>query len=450
MSIALSTAVLDLIQQDILRKDVEVALRPKQMFRTLVSKREKWNARNGQQEYITRNGLLNINTKPRVAGVDPVPQAKNGIEQFGITCNPYNDSTTTNLPNDYIEIQSEFLKDARALMIQAGVTLSHIVRNKIYNTYLGGNTVVDVTSSGTSVHVVNLAGFYQTLSAAQPRLANVSNTNPIGCTIGGVAASIVSVLADDLTQPDGPGVLTLASALAVTAGNAVVATKAPLVYRVGGASSSDGIVTGNKITYADIVSVVASLRSSNVEPMPDGTFHVHLDPQSEAQLLGDSALRQILTSLPHSPEWQHAAIGVAAGVTFFRNNETPNQYNTTADDYIAAKMVNNSGVPIRRPVVYGQGAIIEKYVPLDAMYAMAMGNAPMGVASISDFNISQDQTTADLVMDGIKYIVRAPQDKLQENLDQTWSFKGDWACPCDSLTGTPALYKRAVVIEHAA
>jgi hypothetical protein len=46
-------------------------------------------------------------------------------------------------------------------------------------------------------------------------------------------------------------------------------------------------------------------------------------------------------------------------------------------------------------------------------------------------------------------IVRPPQDRLQQNLSTSWSWVGDYGVPSDSTTGDAALYKRAVVLEHA-
>ena len=46
-------------------------------------------------------------------------------------------------------------------------------------------------------------------------------------------------------------------------------------------------------------------------------------------------------------------------------------------------------------------------------------------------------------------IVRPPQDRLQQTLSTSWSWVGDYGVPSDSTTGDAALYKRAVVLEHA-
>lgn len=450
MSIALDTAILDLIQNNLLRKDVMTALRPVQMFRALCPVRETWNARVGTDEIITRRGLLGINTKPRKPGVDPSPQAKHGLEQWRVTCDPYNDTTDTNLPTSYTEIQNEVLADARAMMIQAGTTLDHIVRNKMYNTYLGGNTKALSSSAGTAVSVETINGFKETL-AADGRMAPVSPANLMEVSIGGVKRFVSAAAPTDPTQPDGAGVLTITVALAVNANDSVLATKRPLIYRVGGGSTYEALTTSNIVTFDDFRQVVVALRLNNVPVFPDGTYHAQIDPKTEAQLMKDAEFQRMLTGTPEMAEWRQFYIGVAGGITFFRNNNVPNAYNTTADDFIAATYVNTAGVEVHRPIVYGQGMIMEKHVPLDQMYkeAAAIPGYQAAAAVITEFNISQDQSTADLSLDGIKYIIRGPVDRLQENVAQTWSFKGGWACPVDSLTGTVSLYKRGMVVEHA-
>lgn len=449
MSIALDAAIINLIQQGILRKDVLTALRPQQLFRGLVSVREQWEARVGESQTFTRNGLLPVNTKKRTPGQDPAAQNKASLEQWTVTCDPYNDSLETVLPDSYLMIQNEVLRDARSLMIQAGTTLNHIVRNKLYNTYVGGNTQLTTTAASAATHPVkNLAGFRETIGADK-KLGPVSPANKIAVLVGSslTANNIVAVTPDDLTEPDGPGTVTFENAIAVTAGDVVLAVKRSIIHRVGGAASVDGITTAHKLTFADIRAEVARLRTRNVPTFAGGVYHMQLDPTSETQLFADPEFGKFFTGVPDSMEYREAALGQAAGVVFFRNNEVPNQYNVSDDDYVAAPMVNAGGVEIHRPILYGKGAMMEKYVPLDKVRAEAPNaNA---AATISDFNISQDQSVADLNMEGIKLIIRAPQDKLQEKIDQTWSFKGGWACPSDSVTGDPALYKRAAVFEHA-
>lgn len=448
MTIRLNSAIIDMIDDDTLRTDIAVALRPTQLFRALVTTRETWDARVGDTATFTRNGYLPVSTKKRTAGVDPTPQNKASFEQWSVTCYAYNDTIDTNLPNSYQTIQNEVMRDARTMMIQAGTTLAHLVRNKMYNTYLGGNTRISATATSVTQAVDALAGFHQTINSAG-RLADVSPANPIAATMGSTAVSITAVTPTDATQPDGPGTVTLSASTASTAGDKLIATKRPIVYRVGAGATANAIVTGNKVTFTDFRNVVALLRTNNIHTFPDGTYHCQIDPTTETQLFADTDFKQLLTGVPESSEWREFAIGKAAGITFFRNNEVPNSLNTSADDYVAGTFTSDSGVEIHRPIVYGPNTMMEKYVPLDQMYAEASAAVGAGDMVIGDFNVAQDQSVADLVMDGIKLLIRGPQDRLAENVSQTWSYKGDFVCPCDSLTGTAAIYKRAMIVEHA-
>ena len=448
MSIALPTAVQELIQQNLLRHDLFEALRPAQLFRALASTRESWDAAEGETAIFTRRGLLPIKTRPATPGVDPTPQATPSVEQWGVTVTPYNNTIDTNLANSFVEIQNNVLIDARALAVQAGQSINHLVRNKLYNSYMGGNTRVVTTVNSVSIPVAYLAGFGTVLNAhGRPQPASVATPQPI--TINGVAASVVGVTPNDPTQPLGAGTLTLLVAMAVTAGQAVLANNRAIIQRVGGATTSEGVAIGNTLTLATVRSGVALLRSLNVPGFDGGNYRMQLDPTSESELMSDTEFRQYFQGKPDTMEYKEFAVGHAMGVDFYRDNECPSALNTSADDFIAGDTAvqggANQGVVIHRPILYGKGSIMEKAVDLTKLLEAGFN----GAAKVGDFTMAPGNTSAEMDMDGIKYIIRGPQDRLQETMAQTWSFKGDWGVPTDSVTGTPALYKRAVVFEHA-
>lgn len=447
MSIALPNAVVELIQQDLLRTDMFEALRPAQLFRALAATRETWEANSGDHQIFTRRGLLPIKTKKRTPGVDPSPQATPSVEQWAVTCNPYNDTIDTNLGNSFVEIQNNVLIDAKALAVQAGQSINHIARNCLFNAYLGGNTRITATATSATQSVAYLAGFNEVLNA-NGRAVPVSPANPLTVTIGGTTRYVVGVTPADATEPNGPGTITLSASIAATAGDAVLAGNRSIIQRVGGGSTSEAIATGNKLTLSAIRSCVAVMRSLNV-PTFDGFYRMHLDPTSEDQLMADTEFRQYFQGVPDSMEYREFAIGRAMGVDFYRDNEVPGQYNTSADDFVACDTVvqagGNAGVTIHRPIIYGKGCIMEKYVDLSKLLEAGFS----GAAKVGDFTMAPGNTSAEMDMDGIKYILRAPQDRLQETMAQTWSYKGDFGVPSDSVTGTPAMFKRAMVIEHA-
>ena len=51
--------------------------------------------------------------------------------------------------------------------------------------------------------------------------------------------------------------------------------------------------------------------------------------------------------------------------------------------------------------------------------------------------------------DRISLILRAPLNRLQDQVSSTWSYTGAFPVPTDITAGGPQIVKRAVVIEHA-
>lgn len=447
MAIALATAIQELIQQDLLRREYETALRPAQLFRALSTRRERWDARLGQEEIFTRTGLLPINARARTAGVDPTPQSKPSIEQWRVIARPYNDTLDTHLPSSYVMIQNDFLRDAKALAVQAGQTVNHVLRNKVYAAYSGGNAYVtaDVATSSTTIHVNALQGLDTVLKNGRP--VSVSGSLPLSVTVAGTANTIVGVMPDDDAYPEGPGNVTLGTAITATAGDAVLAANRSRVQRIGGAATVRGLTPSDKLTLAAIRAGVAQLRGNFVPTFADGTYHMHLNSQSELELFADTEFQNLVRGQVNDPIIREALIARAMGVTFIRNEETPGSANTSANDYVPFDVVVPSGtyqnMPIHRPILLGDTAIMEKFLPQDAYLTNAGVQGKLG-----SFDVLNDGGVATLT-DGIRYIVRSPQNRLQDTVAQTWAFEGDWAIPTDSLSGTADLYKRAVVFEHA-
>ena len=54
-----------------------------------------------------------------------------------------------------------------------------------------------------------------------------------------------------------------------------------------------------------------------------------------------------------------------------------------------------------------------------------------------------------VMLDRIRFIMAAPLDALMQTIRQSWSWSGDFPTPSDALTGGPARFKRALVIESA-
>ncbi len=95
------------------------------------------------------------------------------------------------------------------------------------------------------------------------------------------------------------------------------------------------------------------------------------------------------------------------------------------------------GLYVRRPIVCGQGALIE------GDYA---GMAEEDV-------VPRDAVIS--VIDGVAMVTREPIDRLQQIIAQSWYWIGGFTAPTDVTTNpttiptaTNAAYKRAVMIEH--
>jgi hypothetical protein len=95
------------------------------------------------------------------------------------------------------------------------------------------------------------------------------------------------------------------------------------------------------------------------------------------------------------------------------------------------------GLMVRRPIVCGQGALIE------GDYA--------GLAA--DDVAPRDAVVQ--VVDGVAMVTREPIDRLQQIIAQSWYWIGGFCAPSDTTTNpstvptaTNAAFKRAVMVEH--
>lgn len=99
------------------------------------------------------------------------------------------------------------------------------------------------------------------------------------------------------------------------------------------------------------------------------------------------------------------------------------------------------GLDIKRALVIGGGAIYEKYIDESAFITEAGVQGKIGEFSIVNGGVQ-------IMTQRIRYILRAPQDRLQQIVGQAWSWSGDFGVPSDALVGNSARFKRCTVIEH--
>jgi hypothetical protein len=412
----LPASIQAIMQNGILDRVFQDALVPQFLFPGLADS-EPWQGNLGDTKTFTRKGLLTPQTTA-ITGSDATTGTY-GIEQWSVTMDQYGYGVDTNMLQSAMTLASKFLSDVQTLGVNAGQSLNQIARNKLYRAYAGGRTWCTTTAtSDTTLAVADVSGFTRVLVNGVP--TPVSGTNPLNITINGVANTVTAT-----SVSTGAGNLTLGTARADTAGDYVVASNAPVSVRTAARNTAYDITSADTATLAMFRSAVARLRSTNV-PDIGGYYTAHISPTTEAELFADADFKQALQGRVDSPVWQSLSIGRFAGIDWVRNNEVPT-------------VTSNSGVTVYRPLLLGAGALVA--APFQGMGDLLSGTGVEDVPSIRMIDATPGTQVA--------LIVRPPQDRLQQIIASTWSWVGDFGVPSDSGTGDAALYKRAVLVEHA-
>jgi hypothetical protein len=224
---------------------------------------------------------------------------------------------------------------------------------------------------------------------------------------------------------------------------------------VGGGATVDALTGTNILTLNDIITAVSRLRQNNIPPHADGYYHVHAEPEAEAQLFRDNHWQRQHESVPDHYRYRDLAIGKVVGSIVQRNTEVPSAQTVRSTiglpgggagallaPEIGAEVANEAGLPIRRTIVTGGGSMYEKFID-ESRYITEAGV----LGKIGNFSVTNNGLA--IMTDRIRYLLRTPQDRLQQVVSQTWSWSGDFPIPTDALTGDDALFKRAICIEHA-
>jgi hypothetical protein len=448
-----------IVQERILERAFHDALFPRLLFRG-ESMPEMWPANIGDSMVFTGVGLIKPKQKPLTPGTDPDPSDYTK-EQWEATIQQYADSIDTAMPTSINAIANLFLRNAQQLGLSAGQTLNRITRNRMYNAALSGSTVADGAQvATTTLRVKRLNGFTRArrpdlLTGSQVRFATVSGDNPLAISIPAGAPTTNTVTGFTPDNPGdevGPGTLTLSAAQTVADRDAVLASDRTRVVRVGGGDKVDDVGSSDLLRLADIRTAVARFWQQNVPEQPDGRFHCHLDPTSQAQVFGDPEFQRLLTSLPDYFMYRQFALGELLGVVFFRNSENPiaetveggDTASFDVDDPFAGELFNNgltTGVKIHRPLFVGQQAIFEYYQDLSLLITDAGITGRVAEPRITNNGI-------EVFAERIQLILRAPLNRLQDTVSSSWKFIGDWPVRTDAATGDAARFKRLLAIEH--
>jgi len=454
-------AIRALVQENLLERAFHDALFPRLLFRGEAVP-QLWPANVGDTMVFTGVGLIKPKMKPLVPGTDPLPSSYTE-EQWTAMLNQYSDSIDTHMPTSISAIANLFLRNAHQLGMSAAQAMNRIPRNQLYGAALAGHTVADGgPQSGTSLRVKRLNGFTRArrpdLPAGSPvRFDVVSTNNPLKVVVfdngAALADTVIGFSPDTAGDEVGPGVLTLSGALTSTADRAyVIADDRTSLVRVGGGFKVDDVGSSDKLDLATIRTAVARFWQMNVPEMPDGRFHCHLDPTSQAQIFGDDEFQRLLTALPDHFMYRQFAVGELLNCVFFRNSECPLPETVeggltatySQDDPFSGELFNtgaSTGMKVHRPLFVGQGAMYEYYQDLSGLITEAGVTGRIGEPRITNNGI-------EVFSDRIQLIIRAPLNRLQDLVSTSWKFIGAWPIRTDATTGDGARYKRVQVIEH--
>lgn len=456
--------VRSLVQENILERAFHDALFPRLLFRAEATPIE-WPAGVGDTMVFSAPGLMPVDAQPLRPGQDPVPDTY-PVEQWTAQLQQYAKSIDTHMPTSMVAIVSLFLRNASQLGLQAAQTINRIVRNRMYAAALSGMTVVDVAAvSTTSIHVKRMNGFTRARNPAlsgsqQVRFELVSAGNPLAVTVfdNGAAASrnVVGFNPDTPGDEQGPGTLILDVAVVNTLARAYLYSfDSTAIDRVGGGLSTDALTSSNLPTLADIRTTVARFWQNGVPEHPDGRFHAHFDPVSQAKIFDDAEFQRLLTALPDYYMYRQFALGEILNTVFLRNNECPVPETVVGGKTGTYSLADpfpgelwSKGAPgisgsikVHRILFTSQGGIMEYYSNLDALITEAGITGTVGDPRIENngININSDR---------IQLIIRGPLNRLQDTVATSWKIMADWPTRTDAAVGTDARYKRFAVIEH--
>lgn len=418
----LPAALQAIIQDGMLEAAFENALQPRFLY-PAAAMVDPVSIGIGQRVTKTRTGLLTPKTTA-ITGSDPSVSTI-GMEQYSGVLDQYGDSINTNMLGSVTAQARLFVQNVQTLAVGAGQSLNQIARNRLYGVYAGGRTwcrTADGASNG-QIDVQSVDGFEFVLVNGVPTA--VSATNPLNVTINGVANTVTGV--DRVNRR-----LTLGTNRVDVLGDPIVAANAPVTLRPNARNTAFNIIAGDVATMGIFHDAAARLRTMNVPEVPStGTYHAHIDPTTNRQLLNDTEFRQMFQGLGEAAQQiRSGLLGTVGNITFFLNTEAP----TVTGD--------GQALTVRRPIVFGDEPLVN--MPLEGQGQLLDGT---GVEAVP--GISLAQAIPGVAGTEVALIVRPPQDALQQVVTASWAWTGDFCVPTDSTTGDSAIAKRAVVIEHA-
>ena len=154
------------------------------------------------------------------------------------------------------------------------------------------------------------------------------------------------------TAPNGiSGVLTFSTNVSVsdgTAGNTVTAANGSVIIRPSQRGNTAALVAGDTLTMGCLLDAVSKLRI-NAVPEIDGVYNCYLDPVSARQLFADPDFKQLFQGATSANQvFRQGMVNQFLGLRFVPTTEAFVQPHPTL-----------AGLMVRRPIICGQGALIE-------------------------------------------------------------------------------------------
>jgi hypothetical protein len=430
-------ALQPIIQQGFLEREFEMSLKSRLGYR-LIADREEFSVGIGETLTKTRAGLKPSVTVPLAAASNTnldngLTSTNWGVEQYTITLNFYAATQDLNMVTSRVGIASQFLQNAATNGEQAARSLDELARNALFAPYFGGNTRVmtTLTSAGPSVEVDDIRGFQTVFVNGVQQ--SVSATYPLTVAVGSNTYTVVGVTPDATNFSTAPGGIsgTLqfsgnVSTLDATVSNTVQAATASSIVRPASRSNTAALQATDQLSMGILLDAVSLLRR-NAVPLVDGVYNCYLDPVSARQLFSDPDFKQLFQGATSSnPVFRQGMVSDFLGLRFI----------TTTEAYVQAHPTN-PGLYVRRPIVCGQGALIEG-----------------DFAGMAGDDVAPKDSLVNII-DNVAMVTREPIDRLQQIIAQSWYWIGGFCAPSDTTTtsttvptATNANYKRAVMLEH--
>jgi hypothetical protein len=301
-------------------------------------------------------------------------------------------------------------------------------------------SLVQVSASNPGYFLNGVQGIWSYTGWQQLGAAGTQGTatNPAGAGNLSGCVAVSGVLG---AMAAGQSIVTcLPACTGVYGGNNIVATTysplAPYIVRPNAKTSQWGLQSTDIATLATFRNAVTRLKSQHV-PQLKGAYTAHVTPQTVAELFQDTEFQSAYrggaaTTSPVYPDnvvgsnigGDATFLGRLAGIDWIENTVTPVVYNPAAGFQGA----------IYRNIVVGADALIKG--PFQDQAGLLASMTSGSTVEIKELG-------------GVVRILRAPLDRLGQVLSSTWSWIGGYTTGSDILTGDNAVYKRAVIVEHA-